>query len=220
VGETFLITICKNNLPVGNWFEQAKVDPKKSKLIGDRPGLLLYKLVDRLVDQGLGNVRELETSLDSLDQKMAKLDKRAVEEVSLMRRNLIIYTTTLKPMNQIFKALEKTEISYLNGNLRDYWGSITDHLHQMYDQLTDYRELLDGLTEAYEMLLTQKTNEIIRLLTIFSVLLLPLTLVASIYGMNIQLPYGTHKNAFEIVSIIMLTLLGGMLGFFRWRRWL
>lgn len=220
ISNKYIITIADKNLPVSDWFEQVRKYPKHQSLISSRPGFLLYQLVDRLTDQGLSNVRKLGKMLDHLDNRLLQLDKKAVEDISKLRRNFVLFSTTLKPMINIFAHLEKTDIKYLNGKLSEYWGSINDHIYQISDNLADYSELLNGLTSAYDVLLTQRTNETIKLLTVFSVLLLPLTLISGIYGMNISLPLSNYSWSFTLISGLMVLILISMVTIFKFKRWL
>jgi magnesium transporter len=102
----------------------------------------------------------------------------------------------------------------------EYYGDISDHLSKIWDTLEDYKEVIEGLSDTINSLTSNRINEIIKVLTIISVILLPLTLISGIYGMNIRLPLESHELAFEIVMGIMLAVIVSMLVFFRWKKWI
>jgi magnesium transporter len=116
--------------------------------------------------------------------------------------------------------LEKTEHPILHEDLEEYFGDILDHLYKARDIVDENAEIISSLAETADTLASHRINEVIRILTVISVVMLPLTLVSSIYGMNIGLPLDSHPNAFIIISGSMLTLAVAMLLYFRRRNWL
>lgn len=218
VGESFLITQAYGDSLVKGWFESSKKSLDK-ELFESTPGYLLYKLLDRYTDKGLLTVRKMGLMFNRVDEEMNSFEKRAINDISKLRRNLVVYITILNPMIRIMKQLENTKIKFLNTTLNSYWGSIGDHLKQSYDTLQDYSELLEGLTKSFDILVTQKTNYTVQVLTIFSVLFLPLTLLSGIYGMNVKLPLADSPNAFLLIILLMLLTLLLMLGIFKYKKW-
>jgi len=102
-----------------------------------------------------------------------------------------------------------------------YFGDMTDHVDKIWDALDEYKEIIEGLDDTYNSLATNRTNEVMRMLTIIATILLPITVVASIFGMNIPLgPFEISGYSFLYVSLICLAIIGGMLYFFRRQRWI
>ena len=102
-----------------------------------------------------------------------------------------------------------------------FWSNILDHLQKIWDRLEDNRELIEGISVSNESLLTARTNEIIKVLTMFSAIILPLTLIASLYGMNIiGLPFASEPGALLIIALVMLILAFGMVFVFKYKNWL
>lgn len=222
ISETFLITVVNQPVPlIEKFFNLLEEEPSQRKMwLNQGTGFLFHQLVDKLTDNSIKVVDQIGKHIDTIDLQLFKLKRQAIEDISLSRRNLIITTTTIKPMIRIFSDLELTQVSYLNGELKEYWSNIKDHLTRMAELLADYSELLDGLTEAFDILLTHRTNQIIKILTLFSVVLLPLTLLSGIYGMNIRLPLAEQPFAFGIILVIMLGISGSMIAFFRFKNWI
>ncbi|MES0279176.1 MAG: CorA family divalent cation transporter, partial [Dehalococcoidales bacterium] len=92
-----------------------------------------------------------------------------------------------------------------------YFGDVIDHMDKIWDALDEYKEIIEGLSSTYDSLSSHRTNEVIRLLTVIAIVLLPITVVASIYGMNITLPFQDSDFAFIFVVIMMAAIIGGIL---------
>jgi len=101
-----------------------------------------------------------------------------------------------------------------------YFDDIIDASERIWDMLENYKEVVTALEDTNESLISHRLNNVLRVLTAFSVVLLPLTLIASVFGMNVAVPGEGSIHAFWIIVVTMVVLLGGMLGYFRYRRWL
>ena len=104
--------------------------------------------------------------------------------------------------------------------MEDYWGNILDYYQKMWDLTEDYAELIEGLSKTFDSLQANRINEIMKILTFFSTILLPLTFITGLYGMNIGLPLQNDPRSFIIIIAIMLLVVVTMLYYFRKRKWL
>jgi len=222
VSKEYLITITYRPIDiVDDYFDLLTDDQKLQKeILGQGTGYLLHELIDRMTDQSIRVVESLGRKIDAIDRDLFLLRRKSIQDISLTRRNLIISTTTIKPMVKLFAALEATSVPYLNNELNEYWSNIKDEHLRMSELLADDAELLSGLTEAFDVLLTHGTNQIIKVLTIFSVLLLPMTLLTGLYGMNVALPFEQDWWTFGLIIAIMLFVSVAMVAFFRYKRWI
>ena len=223
IGPNYLVTLHNERLDiVDNLFRKClKSKRETAYYLKLGPGRLLYTIVDKLVDSCFPLLEQMGNAIEKIDSQLFEASpKGIVEKISVIRRNAIIFQTMIKPQITIFADLERGGSKLLNHNLKNYWGNINDHLHKIWDRLEDYRELIEGLAATNESLLSFKTNEIIKILTIFSVVLLPLTLLSGIYGMNLSyLPFARHPAALAIITGIMLSVVALMLLFFKKKRW-
>ena len=222
ISATYLITISHNRLPsIENFFKDLYEQPELRKsFMKQGPGYLLYHLLERLIQQTSRIVEQMGHFIDMIDQTLFELRRRTIKDISLARRNLIVTSTTVKPMTKVFRQLEQNADQMFDDALKEYWSDIYDAFSRMAEQLADFRELLDGLSDAFDILLTHRTNQIMQMLTIFSVIMLPLTLISGIYGMNVPLP-GAHSPAtFGIIMVLMLIISLVMLLYFRKRGWI
>ncbi|HPB25292.1 MAG TPA: CorA family divalent cation transporter, partial [Bacteroidales bacterium] len=125
-----------------------------------------------------------------------------------------------RPQVRVFHKFESGEIKGFAEDMEEYWGNILDYYQKLWDMIEDYKELIEGLSKTYDSLQTNKINEIIKMLTLISTVMLPMTFIASVYGMNIGLPFQNHPAAFVIVTAIMLGVLILFLWFFIRKKWL
>jgi magnesium transporter len=105
-------------------------------------------------------------------------------------------------------------------DMKVYFGDLIDHVDKIWDGLDEYKEIIEGLNDTHDSLATNRTNEVMRMLTIIATILLPLTVVASVYGMNIPLPFQKSGYSLLFVLFIWIAIVGGMLYFFRRKHWI
>lgn len=186
------------------------------------PGYLLYKLVDTLIDSIFPLLERFENGIEVIDRNVfTKESQNVSEQISFLRRNIIFAKTLIKPELNSFQRIEESTHKLMVKNLLTYFGNITDHLKKIWDRLEDIQELTDNLSVTFEGYITFRTNETIKLLTIISVIMLPLNLLAGIYGMNLSfLPLAHHPFALAFISVVMSTIVITMILYFRFKRWI
>lgn len=223
IGKNFLVVLHSDRTPeIDKIFADCqKALHFREEYLSHGPTYLLYRLVDALCDQSLKIVLDISATIEHLDKEMT--ENRAstiVEEISMTRRNIVVFHTIMKQIMPLFGDLRNNKIPELTGTFIR-WNHITNKLQKAFDRIEDNKELINGLAISYESLLTARTNEIIKVLTMFTAILLPLTLLASMYGMNIVgLPYAHDANALWIITDVMVVMALIMIFFFKAKRWL
>jgi len=144
----------------------------------------------------------------------------AIEKISITRKNVILLNTMFKPQMVLFNKLQSGAITGFAENMEDYWGNIMDYYQKIWDMVEDDGELIKGYSMTFDSLQVNRTNEVIRILTLISSILLPLTFIASLYGMNIKLPVQDHPHSFILVAGVMILIAMGMFIYFKIRKWL
>lgn len=225
IGKEYLVVLHDERTPlIEEIFTQCQKTLKnREDMMGYGSQHLFYSIVDQLVDASTLVASQISKNIDTIDRHLLEGHnaERIVEDISLTRRNIVVFQTMIKPALSIFSDLENGKYEEFNQALATSWGNIRDHLQRIWYRLEDNRELIEGIAISHESLLTAKTNEIVKVLTMFTAILLPLTLVASIYGMNIVgLPHAQDPQALLIISLIMIILALGMLLVFKIRNWL
>lgn len=204
-GENFLITIHSPRMNrLTDSFEQLKnTESKFNKYFSQGVDYLLYKLLHKLVLQIFPIMTQISYDIDWIDNNYdKKRPESVIEKISALRRNIIFLQSSLKPQRNIFTVFEKMK-DQQDKNMDVYWGDIGDYLGKIIDMAEDYQELLEGLYSSIDTLLTYRTNKIMKILAMISVIMLPLTFISSFYGMNVPLPFQNSVNAVWGLSVIM-----------------
>ncbi len=128
----------------------------------------------------------------------------------------------IRPQRPVLRDLEKVKQRYLatDLDLEIYFDDIVDAHERIWDMLENYKEVVEALEETNESYISHRVNDILRVLTAISVIVLPLTLIASIWGMNVGVPGEGDSADFHVIVGAMVVLLLGMVAYFRKRNWL
>ncbi len=217
-----IITIGKSHWVVRDLFQQAKnasEDDEKFQLASSDQ--LLYIVLERLMIESMKLVRHIGSEVDRISRELfSQKSERIIEGISIARKNIILLNTIFKPQLRLFHKFESGDIEGYAENMEDYWGNILDYYQKVWDMTEDYAELIDGLSMTFDSLQANTTNEIIKILTLVSTILLPLTFITGLYGMNIDLPLEGHPLAFLIIIATMIFIVGGMLLYFKKKHWM
>lgn len=221
-GPDFIITIGKSHWVIRKLFQdtksKAEVDVEELDNTSDA---LLYTIFDALMEDSFRLIRMIEDNLEKISLEMfTRKPENIIEEISVTRKNLILLNTTFKPQLRLFQKFESGLVKGFSENMETYWGDVLDAYQKMWDSIEDYQELIQGLAQTFDSLQANKTNEIIKLLTIFSALWLPLTFFTGVYGMNVHLPFQNSSLVFVGIGLFLLIIVGGLLIYFKKRRWI
>src|SRR3989338_10366343 len=210
-------------LPLKSLFNKCNIYPgAKTRYMTRGSGFLTFEILNAFWEHILVKLSRINKKIDLIEEKIFRGEEHAmVREISLAKADVLDFWRFIEPQGQLLSQLRSEGTAFLQDNeLKQYFSHILDHYHQAVHDLETYRETIRSLEETNNSLLTSKTNEIARILTVFSAIVLPLTLVASIFGMNAQLPFGDAPTAFWIILIAMGTMLLFMFGYFKKRKWL
>ena len=151
----------------------------------------------------------------------ARETARDIRDISVVRRDIISFRRIIRSQTEVFELLEQRSWPILKEEPEVYFGDLAGHNRKIRDELDDYKEVIEGLNDTHNTLTSFRTNQVIRALTIISTILLPLTLIASIFGMHLEyLPLSNNPASFLIVMVIMVLIIIFMLALFRLKRWL
>ena len=218
-GRDYIVTMGSSHWVVKNMFNEMKrlsaLQPVKKKDedseddntldITSSSDALLYNLLDRLMVETYSLVLRIGTEVDNINFDIfSKKAKEVLEHLSVTRKNLIAMNTSFKPQLRVFHKFESGGIKGYEEDMEEYWGNILDQYQKMFDLVEDYGELIEGLSKTFDSLQSNKANEIMKTLTFISTIMLPLTLISGIYGMNVTLPGMSSPFAFMIIIAGML----------------
>jgi magnesium transporter len=223
VGADYLITIPNVPLqPVEYLFESCRSsEDLREQLFSKGPGYLLYKIVDDSFDYCFPMLRKMGNKLDRLEEDIFEgVGEDVVRDISNAKQEIINFRKIIRPQRSVLRDLERTKQRYLAPDLDIYFDDIVDASERIWDMLENYKEVVEALEETNESVISHRLNNVLRVLTSVSVILLPLTLIASIWGMNVHVPGEGAVGAFWIIMGVMAAILVGLVAYFRRRGWL
>src|SRR4051812_38336987 len=225
VGAGFLITIPNQPLqPVEYLFERCRQKEElRDQLFSRGSGYLLYRIVDDGFDYCFPMLRKIGNKLDVLEEEIFEgRSEEVVRDISNVKQEIINFRKVIRPQRPVLRDLERVKERYLSPDmdLEIYFDDVVDAHERIWDMLENYKEVVEALEDTNESVLSHRVNDILRVLTSISVIVLPLTLLASIWGMNVGVPGEQDMTGFWIIVGAMVVLLVGMVSYFRRRGWL
>jgi magnesium transporter len=223
LGPDYLVTISNVELlPVTRLFNRVQEDEQfRNQLFEKGSGRLLYEVLDDLFDYCFPILDKIAYKLDSIEDDIEdRRSEEIVTDISKVKQEIISYRKIIKPQRPALRLLERHIERFLPENLELYFDDLVDASERIWDLLDNYKEVVEALEDTNESVISHRQNDILRILTIFSVILLPLTLISGIFGMNVLFP-GEHTHAaFWAIVGLMVATIAGMIGFFKYKHWL
>jgi magnesium transporter len=221
LGPGYLVTLPNVELlPVTRLFQRCLDDEQlREDLFSKRSGYLLYHVLDDLFDYCFPILDKIGHKLDTVEDDMFEgRAEEVVRDISNVKQEIISYRKIIKPERSTLRVLERRAERFLPEELDVYFDDIVDSAERIWDLLDNYKEVVEGLESTNESVISHRQNDILRVLTIFSVVLLPLTLITGIFGMNVHFPGFGGSEAWWVVVGVMIAVLVGVLGWFRYKR--
>jgi magnesium transporter len=222
LGPDFVITLPNVELlPVTYLFRRCEDDEElRGDLFSKGSGYLLYHILDDLFDYCFPILDKIGAKLDSIEPAIfEERSEDVVRDISNAKQELIAYRKIIKPERATLRLLERSTQRFLPEELEVYFDDIVDASERIWDLLDNYKEVIESLESTNESFIVHKQQYRLQLLTVVTVILLPLTLLASVFGMNVRVPGEGDMAAFWLILVIMLVLGAGLITLFRWRRW-
>jgi magnesium transporter len=223
VGNGYLVTLPNVELlPVTRLFGRCQDEEElRGQLFAKGSGYLLYHILDDLFDYCFPILDKIGHKLDSIEDDM--FEKRAedvVRDLSNVKQEIISYRKIIKPERSTLRLLERQIERFLPEDLELYFDDIVDASERIWDLLDNFKEVVEALEDTNESVISHRQNDVLRFLTVVTVILLPLTLITGIFGMNVHFPGFETSAAFWAIVGFMLGLGLGLTAFFRYKRWL
>jgi magnesium transporter len=194
---------------------------RRGDLLSRGPDHLLYFLLDVMADNYLPILEMLQDRIDALEEKMLRqANRRTMLEVMHLKRGVARLRRIVGPQRDTILALTRDEFTAIRPETRLYLRDVYDRMARVSDLLDLFRDEMATLLELYVSQVSNQLNEVMKVLTAITVIIVPVTLIASVYGMNVHFPgYDTEWGFW--VSLVLMVLTGaGMFWYFRSRRWL
>ncbi|MFQ5926369.1 MAG: magnesium/cobalt transporter CorA [Terriglobia bacterium] len=218
VGADFVVTV-----HVGPTRSVHDVVPRvKANAKLQRPDKVLHALLDNIVDRYPPVLDTIGDRIDELeDEVWADPTAKCLSDIFALKRGLIEFRRTVATMREMINTFLRLRPPYLRADMAAYWRDIYDHVVRAFDLIDTYRDRLTGLLDVHLSATANRTNSIMKALTVFATIVLPLYLISGYFGMNFpNLPLLNHPYGIAIINGVMVVLAGALLLYFRWRRWL
>ena len=213
-GERYILTV--HSKPIGAIESvRRRAEKNAAGVMENGPGGILYAILDQVVDNYLLYIDRIESEVDRLDDR--SLSKACTDEVlieaSRMRRTLADLRHLAIAQDQVVNAIVSDDFPFISKTLAFHFSHVRQHLMMMIEFTDKLRDRLHGVRDNYSFVLAHRANEIMRVLTIFASILLPLSLMSSIYGMNVAM-WPTTKEPYGVW--VVLSAMGAMAGLLFW----
>ncbi len=223
IGPDYLVTLpAVELLPVTRLFRRCYEDREFcDQLFSKGSGRLLYEVLDDLFDYCFPILDKIGHKLDTIEDDVFEgRSEEVVRDISNVKQEIISYRKIIKPERPTLRLLERHVERFLPEELELYFDDIVDASERIWDLLDNYKEVVEAIEDTNESVISHRQNRVLQILTIFSVVLLPLTLISGIFGMNVKFPGYGSAEAFWIIFGAMFATIVSMVAFFRYKRWL
>ncbi len=220
-----LITLHTEELTtLTNFFNTCKIDSaEREKYFGSTPAKLLYEILNRLLHGCFPMLDHISLDIENIEKKIfAGYERQMVKEILVIKRNIVNFRKTMQAHEDTMRRLLKIKSNYFDGGqLNIYYLDLIDQIKNIWDILENQKETIEALEATNNALVNFKLNDIIKTLTVFSVIIFPLTLLADIFSMNTRNnPLVGQPYDFWAVVGLMAIITLAMIYYFKRKRWL
>ena len=220
-GPSFVLTVRER--PGGDVFEpvRERIRRNRGRMRTAGTDYLAYSLLDAVVDGIFPVLEVVGERIEALeDEVIGELTRQILQRIHALRRDLLALRRTIWPTREVILALQREESQLIAPETRIFLRDCHDHAVESLELVETYRETATALMEVYLSVQNQRLNEVMKVLTVIATLFIPLTFIASIYGMNFQqMPELGWRYGYPAVLGVMAVVAGGLLLYFRSRGW-
>jgi magnesium transporter len=221
IGKEFVVTLHDGRIkPLVELFDDVMDDKKMRSevFLKGGAGFLVYSILNRIFDSVFPILYRIDTELDITEDKIFEGEEisRRIEELSVQRRNVLIYRRIISPQRAIIPQIrDRFRLVGIREEMGVYFNDLIDHSEKIWQTLEEQKEIVEGLHDSTAALVNTLTNDVVRVLTVITVIFLPLTLIASLFGMNVPLPYSENTIALPMILLVMFAILAILVLVFR-----
>lgn len=221
VGRNYAVTVHREHVPeLDEAIRRWKENPQMVR--GSAVGFVLYFICDSIVDNYFPLMDAIGEVIDEIEEKVfVAFSREAVSDIFALRKDMLALRKVVGPERDVLNVLARRELPMLDGSIDVFFADVYDHLVRVTDMIETYHDLLSGALDGYLSMTSNNLNEIVKVLTSASIILMSATLIAGIYGMNFRympelgwdLGYPWAIGLMALVSVVLFAL-------FRLKRWL
>ena len=221
LGPSFLVTVHRR--PVAACREVSRLVLERDLPMESQMDRVLHALVDRMMDEILPILDRFEERLEELEEAVFSRSphREVLQELLGMKRQLLTIRRLVAPQREMLGRLARRDLPFIEERTSHYFRDVYDHVARMEETTMVLTDLASGALEAQLSVASNRLNEIVKVLTIFSAIWMPLTFLAGVYGMNFEfLPELKIRWFYPALWGAWIAIAAGMLAVFRWRRWI
>jgi magnesium transporter len=191
------------------------------RLMGRGPDRVLAEVLDLIAEEYVAVMEKLDAEIDTLEDRLFRHASRpALREIFSLKKDVLHLRRVVNPQREVLNRLARTDHKAVSKEEAVYFRDVYDHIYRVSEMLESFRDVLSSAMEVYLTVVSNRTNDVVKVLTVFSIILMTGALLAGIYGMNVPLPGQQSKAAVYVLMGVMAALTGGLLIFFRKRKWI
>jgi magnesium transporter len=220
VGANYLVSVHDGEIRAID--ETIKRWQKDKEEFGNDTGALLYNLLDTITDDYFPVIDRLADRVEALEEQIfERFREEALQDVFSLKRDLLKIRRIVAPERDVLNVLIRREVPIFERSSILYLQDVYDHIVRITDSIDTYRDLLSSALDAFLSVQSNRLNQIVKVLTITSIVLMSDALIAGIYGMNFEFMPELHWPYGYPFALGLMLLVGvGLVAFFRWRKWL
>jgi len=174
-----------------------------------------------VAEEYMGVMEGLDSEIDTLEDRLFRhASKPALREIFSLKKDVLHLRRVVTPQREVLNRLARAEHKAVSKEETIYFRDVYDHIYRVSEMLESFRDVLSSSLEVYLTVVANRTNEVMKVLTTFSIILMTASLIAGIYGMNVPLPAQGHRAAFYVLMGSMAASSVMLLLFFRKRKWI
>jgi len=219
-----LITVHRGELsPLVNFFNLCQTTPEqKGKYFIGSPAFLIYELLNRLLASCNPILGNMNLNINSIEENIFKgYEKRMVKEILIAKTNVVNFRRITQTHRLVVsKLLEKSSLFFSPGQLKIYFKEVIENAEDIWANLENLRETVEAIEQTNNSLISFQLNDIIKILTIISIIVLPISLIGTFFGMNLKfMPFINHPNAFWILLSATGLMILFLISYFKRKKW-
>ncbi|MBC8382843.1 MAG: magnesium/cobalt transporter CorA [Candidatus Cloacimonetes bacterium] len=221
LGDTYVISFQERT---GDVFEsiRQRLKNKKGRIRTLKADYLAYSLIDSIIDHYFFILENISEVIEKLEGEVVEEpSKKTLQDIHMLKRNMLYLRKSVWPLREVISYLQRSESELIEDNTGFYLRDVYDHTIQVIDTLESFRDMVSGMLDIYLSSISQKLNEVMKVLTIIATIFIPLTFIAGVYGMNFAyMPELQWKWGYFAVLGVMLIVFVGMIIYFKRKKWL
>jgi magnesium transporter len=192
-----------------------------SRLRENDASFLLYVVLDGIVDRYFPILEGYSERLEEMEEELLDRPSQGLlQQIHAIKRELMLIRRAAWPMREVIAVLQRDKHEVLSETSQTYMRDVHDHCGQIIDLIDTYREIANANAETYISVVSNRTNDVMKVLTVIGTIFIPLTFLAGVYGMNMPIPENQSPFAYPLFWGVCVALAGGMIAWFRHRGWL